>query len=61
MAVQSSHELAAGGVPDFDGPVAARRHDVLLVEVDHVHSGSMPDEHPSKVDFRRARHIPDGD
>ena len=32
-------------VPDLDGPVARRGHDVLLVEVDDVDRGAMPHEH----------------
>ena len=43
-------------VPDLDGPVARRGHNVLLVEVDDVDGGTVANEHAPQVDLG-GRHL----
>ena len=44
---------------NLDRPIPAGRDDIFVVEVDDVHSRSVADENPPKVDLRRAHHVPD--
>ena len=57
--VERSHKLARRHVPDFDGAIARRRHDVAPVKVDDVDGGTVSDEHTTKADIRRRVHVPD--
>ena len=61
VAVERPHEFAGGSVPDFDGSIAGRRHDVLLVEVDDVDGRAVADQHSAEIDLCGRDHVPDGD
>lgn len=56
--VECPHKLATRRVPHLDGPVSACRHDVFLIKVHNVDSGSMADEHPTERDLCLRRHVP---
>lgn len=60
VAAEGAHELAGRRVPDLDGAVAARRHNVLLVEVDDVDGRPVADEDAPQGYLRLRRHVPDG-
>lgn len=51
MPVECPHKLATRRVPHLDGPVSACRHDVFLIKVHNVDSGSMADKHPTERDL----------
>ena len=61
VSAERAHELARRCVPNFDRAVAARRHNVLLVEVDDVHRRPVAHEDASQRNLRLRRHVPDGD
>ena len=46
---------------NLDGPVPAGRDNVFVVEVNDVHSRSVPNQHSPQVDLGGADHVPDGD
>lgn len=58
MPIECPHKLATRRVPHLDGPVSACRHDVFLIKVHNVDSGSMADKHPTERDLCLRRHVP---
>ena len=44
---------------NLDGSVPAGRDNVFVVEVNDVHSRSVPNQHSPQVDLGRTHHVPD--
>merc|ERR1719234_2403413 len=61
VTIQGAHKLAGARRPYLDGPVPTGGDDILVIEVNDIHSRSMPDQNSPQVDFRRTHHVPNRD